>query len=207
MHAEVTNALTNALHAICLLVYFLASWRAKWSGCSSYSRLVVGFFFLTFVLKVMGVFVHYRPDSQAAGVVWVVVGAGVVVLHYLIMAAVGLPGRLRVVGLLFCAGTGALALALRGFDLVSIQILGINLAAALWCRGLLRIGFLGVALSNVCWLVVRRGAEAWIGGELPTAYRYDNDLYHFMLIASTFIIYKAFARGEEGGCPLQGGRA
>jgi len=110
------------------------------------------------------VFVHYRPDSQAAGAVWVVVGAGVIEFHYLIMAAGGFPGRLPLVGLLFCAGTGALALALRGFDLVLIQILGINLVAALWCRGLLRIGFLGVALSNVFWLVARRGAEAWIGG-------------------------------------------
>ena len=204
MNAEITNALTNALHAVFLLIYFLAACRANGKETGSFSRLVVGFFFLTFLLKVMGVFVHYRPDTQAAGVVWVVVGVGVVLLHYLIMAAVGFPARLRMAGLLFCAVTGVLALALRGFDFVSIQILGINLAAALWCGGLLRIGFLGVALSNAFWLAARRGTEAWIGGPLPTTDRYDNDFYHVLLIASTFIIYRAFSRGEQGAHPGRG---
>jgi hypothetical protein len=69
---------------------------------------------------------------------------------------------------------------------------------------LLRIGFLGVVISNVFWIVARKGTEAWIGKELPSELRYDNDLFHFMLMASTFMVYKAFARGD--GVPQSGGR-
>ncbi len=69
---------------------------------------------------------------------------------------------------------------------------------ALW----LLIYFVAALLaSNVFWIAARKGTEAWIGHELPTAYRYDNDLFHFMLIASTFTVYKAFSR--SGGLPVE----
>lgn len=99
--------------------------------------------------------------------------------------------------MLIAVGCSLLCLATKDFMFIAIQILVINLAAAVYSRGLLRIGFAGVVASNVFWIAARKGTEAWIGHELPIAYRYDNDLFHFMLIASTFTVYKAFSRGKR----------
>jgi len=204
MNAEHTNALTNGLHALCLFIYFVAALLARWRGDGRFTASVVGFFLLTFMLKTMGVFVHYEPEAEAVATVWVGIGIGIVLLHYLIMHTLRFPGAYRVEGVYFCVATALLCLLTEDFGFLAIQILGINLAAALWSRGLLRIGFLGGVISNVFWIVARKGTEAWIGKELPSELRYDNDLFHFMLIASTFMVYKAFARGD--GVPQSGGR-
>jgi hypothetical protein len=52
-----------------------------------------------------------------------------------------------------------------------------------------------VVTSNVIWIAAREISSFWVGHELPVPLRYDNDLYHLMLIASTFIIYQAILRG------------
>ena len=196
MNAELTNALTNGMHAFCLFIYFGAAFWASRQGNDRFTRSVVGFFLLTYMLKVMGVYVHYEPETEAVKTVWVGIGIGIILLHYLIMHALRFPVSYRVAGMVFCLATALLAVMDQGFVFIAVQILGINLAAALWSRGWLRLGFFGVVGSNVFWIVARKGTEAWIGKELPTEYRYDNDLFHFMLIASTFVVYKAFARGD-----------
>ena len=40
--------------------------------------------------------------------------------------------------------------------------------------------------------VTAQARQGLVHGELPVAYRYDNDIYHFFLIASTFMIYRGF---------------
>lgn len=32
--------------------------------------------------------------------------------------------------------------------------------------------------------------------KIPIEYRYDNDVYHLLLIVSTFVLYKAIAGGD-----------
>ena len=96
MNAELTNALTNGLHATCVLIYFVAAFRAGRGDDARFTAAVVGFFLLTFVLKVMGVYVHYEPEAEAVDVVWVGIGIGIVLLHYLIMHSLHFPMKYRV---------------------------------------------------------------------------------------------------------------
>lgn len=196
MDAHFTNAITNGLHATCLLIYLAAALRARLRGNPRFTEIVVGFFLLTFCLKVMGVFVHYAPESDGVRETWIGIGAGVVLLNYLILQALRFPVSFRVGGLLFSLGCTALVAASGRFNFIAVEIAVINLAAALYCRGLMRVGFAGVVIANIAWLVAREGTGAWLGHEVPSEWRYDNDLYHFMLIASTFLIFKAFARGD-----------
>lgn len=196
MNAELTNAATNGLHALCLFFYFWAALRAWQRGDGYFTRAVVGFFFLCFVLKVMGVYVHYEPTAKAVAAVWVVIGFGITLLHYFLLQALRFPLPYRLLGVLFAVACGTLGLVRKDFDFLAVEIVVFNMVAALASRGLLRWGFLGVVSSAVFWIAARKGTEAWIGRELPTAWRYDNDIFHFMLIASTFVVYKAFARGD-----------
>ena len=82
-----------------------------------------------------------------------------------------------------------------GFVYLALPLTLIYLAAAYYSRGLLRLGFLFVVASNVIWIAAREIASFWIGYDLPVQLRYDNDLYHLMLIASTLIIYQAILCG------------
>ena len=103
--------------------------------------------------------------------------------------------------MVFSIGCTVLVAMSGRFNFIAVEIAVVNLAAALSCRGLLRVGFLGMVIANLVWLAAREGANAWLGYELPVAWRYDNDFYHLLLIASTFIVYKGFARGD--GLPVR----
>lgn len=200
MDAHLTNAITNALHAGFLLVYFVLAARARVRGDERFNSWVVGFFFLTFVLKMLGVFVHYSPTAQGVEEVWVAIGLGVILLNFLILQALSFPLGLRVAGVLFSVSCTVLFSLRQDFLFIAAEVLVINLAAALFSRGLLRVGFAGVVLANLFWVGARKGTEVVQGHALATEWRYDNDLYHFLLLASTFLIYKAFARGD--GLPV-----
>lgn len=196
MNAEFTNALSNGLHALALFIYFQAAWRARKRGEARFTRSVVGFFFLLVLLKVLGVYVHYDPNSPAVKVAWVVVGLGVILMHYLLLQVLGFALPWRLAGVVFALACSVPSFLWYNFDFLAVEILVFHLVAAFASQGLLRMGFLGVVGSAVFWIAARKGTEAWLGHELPTAYRYDNDIFHFLLIVSTFVVYKAFAKGE-----------
>ena len=54
-----------------------------------------------------------------------------------------------------------------------------------------------VVISNIVWIAARKIGGIFAGGEVPVAYRYDNDLYHFLLIASTFVIFQGFRERQR----------
>lgn len=199
--AEFTNAVSNGVHAAFLLAYVIAARRQQQRGTGGFTDLVVAFFALTFVLKVLGVFVHHDPGSSAAIAVWAVIGVGVIILHVLILRLLELPEGQHRAWIAFCVITAGLAGAFGSFAFMAVQVLTINGLAARRTTGLVRLGFAGVVVANIVWLVLRMGAEAWIGGTLPTADRYDNDVYHVLLIVSTFALYKGFSQSPADPSP------
>ena len=54
MNAELTNALTNGMHALCLLIYLVAALLASRRRDGRFTTSIVAFFPLTFILKIMG---------------------------------------------------------------------------------------------------------------------------------------------------------
>ena len=187
--ATITNAITNALHASFLLAYFVGSTRAR------LPRPVVGLFFLLFVLKVMGVYVHYAPDTPGAVRVWAIIAVSSVVMNFTIMSEAGVSRRLALGVIGICIA--ATAVFLTGVGDFTYIALPTALVFGVAARGApagtkLRLGLAMVVISNLVWITARKIGGAVAGGEVPVAYRYDNDLYHFLLIASTFVIYQGF---------------
>jgi hypothetical protein len=197
MSAETTNALTNALHATFLFLYLTGSVKHFLCNSERFTAAIVAFFLILFVLKLMGVYVHYYPSKEGVSHVWIAISLLVVFLNYVIVHALKTPEFVRGLAVLISLIFSFLFIVNEErFIYLALPLILIYLAAAYYSKGLLRLGFLLVVASNVIWIAAREIASFWIGHELPVHLRFDNDLYHFMLIASTFIIYQAILRGD-----------
>jgi len=195
--AETTNALTNALHAMFLFLYLTGSAKHYLHNNKYFTGSIVAFFLILFVLKLMGVYVHYYPSEDGISHVWIAISLLVVFLNYVIVNALNTPEVFRSFAILISLVFSFLFIVNGGsFIYLALPLILIYLAAAYYSRGLLRLGFLLVVTSNVIWIAAREISSFWVGHELPVHLRFDNDLYHFMLIASTFIIYQAISRGD-----------
>jgi hypothetical protein len=198
LDATVTNAYSNALHATFLLVYFLGARRHLRRDSGSFTSLVVGLFLLLFVVKVLGVIVHALPPSRPVDIAWGIVAILTILLNDCVLRTTNALASLRlaVVALsVYCA----LAFALGGGEFAFLALPGFFVFAVTGFRspGLRRVGFLMASGSNLVWIAARKITETVRGGELPASLRYDNDIYHFLLIASTFVIYKGFAADQK----------
>jgi hypothetical protein len=196
MSAETTNALTNALHAIFLFLYLTGSTKHYFDNNKNFTIWIVTFFLILFVLKLMGVYVHYYPSKDGLSSVWIAISLLVVFLNYIVIHGMETPNIFRGIAVLLSLVFSFLFIVNGGgFVYLALPLTLIYLAAAFYSSGLLRLGFLLVVASNIIWIAAREIASFWIGYELPVQLRFDNDLYHFMLIASTLIIYQAILRG------------
>jgi hypothetical protein len=196
MSAETTNALTNALHAMFLFLYLTGSTKHYLRNSKHFTGWIVTFFLILFVLKVMGVYVHYYPSDGEISNVWIAISLLIVFLNYAVVHGMDTPNIFRGFAVLISLLFSFLFIVNGGsFVYLALPLTLIYLAAAYYSRGLLRLGFLLVVASNVIWITAREIASFWIGYELPVHLRFDNDLYHLMLIVSTLIIYQAILRG------------
>jgi len=195
--AEATNALTNALHAMFLFLYLTGSAKHYLRNNKYFTGSIVAFFLILFVLKLMGVYVHYYPSEDGLSNAWIAISLLAVFLNYVIVNALQTPNVFRSFAVLISLVFLFRFIVNRGsFIYLALPLILVYLAAVYYSRGILRLGFLLVVTSNVIWIAAREIASFWIGHELPVHLRFDNDLYHFMLIASTFIIYQAILRGD-----------
>ena len=194
LEATLTNAITNALHAAFLLAYFLGAMRVR------FPRAVCGLFFLLFVVKIMGVYVHYAPETPGAARLWAIIALSTLVMNFIVLREAGVGKNLTLVVLGICAGAVAVfLLGVEDFSYIALPTALVFGVAAAHAPGgsKLRLGLAMVVVSNLFWFAARKVGELVAGGEVPIAFRYDNDLYHFVLIASTFIIYQGFLERQR----------
>ena len=153
MSATATNAITNGLHAFCLLLYFLGALHHYRAGRGRFTKTIVGMFALLFGLKVMGVYVHYRPPGPDVEAVWFVVALLVIVLNVLVLRVVGASKALQIGAALLTAASAAAFVHGGGdFSFLALPSALVFITAALLSKGLLRIGFWMVVASNFAWI-------------------------------------------------------
>ncbi len=192
--ATLTNAITNALHAAFLLAYFLGAMRIR------FPRSVCGLFCLLFLVKIMGVYVHYAADTPGAARVWAIIALSTLVMNFIVLREAGVGKKLTLAVIVICgAAVAVFLIGVEDFSYIALPTaLVFGVAAAHARRGSkLRLGLAMVVGSNLVWFAARKIGELVAGGEVPIAYRYDNDLYHFLLIASTFVIYQGFLERQR----------
>ena len=192
LEATATNAITNAMHASFLLAYFFGARRAK------FPRPVVWLFLLLVVLKIMGVYVHYAPDTPVSIALWCVIAVSTVAMNYTVMREARVPTRVLWSVLGICvAATGIFLTGVEDFSYIALPTALVFGIAARSASARLRTGLAMVCVSNIVWFAARKIGMLVAGGEVEVKYRYDNDLYHFLLIASTFVIFQGFLQRQK----------
>lgn len=198
LDATVTNIFSNGLHATFLLLYFIGAVIHSLRNDNTFSLYMVCFFFSLFIAKLLGVYVHYyyldKVKLEFAGDAISLIA---ILLNYFIIESIKLPNITKIFIMLISVIFSFLYIIHNGgFIYVAIPILIGSLLVAYYTKSMLRLGFIMVIISNVIWITARFLENYIAGHEISPAYRYDNDMYHLLLIISTFIIYKAVANGE-----------
>ncbi|WBV63889.1 hypothetical protein PGH43_03760 [Legionella pneumophila 130b] len=194
--ATTTNAISNAAHALFLLLYLIGA-------CIHYLKRLYFFafdcvFFLNLlVLKVLGVYVHYYPSHLHLPPAWIAISLLVIMLNYLLVQSMQMPDLCRVIVVFLSIVFTYLFLTHDGnYTYIALPVILVCLIAAYYSQAKVRIGFVMVVISNLIWIVTRHIANYLTGHEIPIEYRYDNDIYHILLILSTYVIYKGIAEGQ-----------
>jgi hypothetical protein len=205
--ASMTNVITNFLHASFLLVYAISSLIYLLRKDLRFSLFIVLFFFGAFVLKIMGVYVHYTQTTEHIILAWILISFLVILNNYFISQGMQMPDNARilimVISVLFSflfvvKGINRHAAdiaSMINFTYIALSIVMIYCIAAYYSNSMLRTGFILIVLSNIIWITVRNIVNHLIGQEIPAQYQYDNDFYHLLLIISTTIIYVAIIKG------------
>lgn len=199
--ATITNGITNTLHAGFLLTYFILATRQYFKhrelrDTINFPGLIVSFFLLIFIMKLMAVYVHVFPFGPHAANTWIGITMGFVFANYIILEIFAFSDGYRFFIMLFTLLCATLFLIYdQNFIYIAIMIIVSNIIFAIFSSKLLRYGFIMIIVSNLVWIGLRSIASYYLGHELTVDYRYDNDVYHLLLIISTFMLYKGFVKG------------
>ncbi|HIG0328960.1 TPA: hypothetical protein ACX87D_002872 [Legionella pneumophila] len=195
--ATTTNTISNAAHALFLLLYLIGACIHYLKKDHTFSLLIVLFFLNILVLKVLGVYVHYYPSHLHLPPAWIAISLLVIMLNYLLVQSMQMPDICRVIVVFLSIVFTYLFLTHDGnYTYIAFPVILVYLIAAYYSQAKVRIGFVMVVISNVIWIVTRHIQNYIAGHEIPVEYRYDNDVYHIFLILSTYVIYRGIAEGQ-----------
>lgn len=197
MDAVVTNILTNAVHASFLILYWAFAYYFLRLHRYKFTPLIVGFFFLCALLKIYGTLLHYSPVLYHSSSAWFALALLSFLLNIVILESLDMKESLKIICIILSLVMIWLGAPLyKNFATIAIPILLISLVAAVHLKGLARLGFLLSVASNLTWIAMRFLGTYFYGDTLPASLRFDNDIYHVMLVVSTFFIFKGAMRGD-----------
>lgn len=198
------NSFTNFLHALALGVYASLVYVGLHVGNTLYTPAIFATFFLLFLLKVLGVAVHLpsvERNIPVRNALWVFIALGVPLLALVTLYALHVSLIIVALGVgVALVSVGVFLYVLRTrvqYVPLALSMALVYLLAALLTCGLLRVGFLLVVFSNLVWLALARVSYL-------EQNKYHNDIYHVMLIVSTYVLYYSVELGlwQEGACTL-----
>jgi hypothetical protein len=148
------------------------------------------------VLQILAAYAHYYQSDVNFSNVWLAISLLIIMLNFLVVEAMVMPDFTKISIVFLSIASAFFFISHQGnFLFIAFPVMLVYLIAAYYSTGLLRTGFLMVVASNIIWIMLRQLENFILGHEIPKIYRYDNDLYHLLLIASTFIIYRAILKG------------
>jgi hypothetical protein len=147
-------------------------------------------------MKLMAIYVHVFPFNTFATKMWVVITMEFIFANFLLLEIYGLSVFYKFFIMLFTLLCSILFLTNnQNFIYLAVMIIVSNAFFAIFSQKILRYGFIMVIISNLVWVGLRSFGSYLLGYELPVDYRYDNDVYHVLLVISTFMLYKGFVKG------------
>ena len=191
LNATFTNSITDALYAILIFFCFIYSVFHHYKENKSFTLEVVLYFFTLFAITVLGSYVHYTNSggsNLAPG--WIAISLLIIMANYFISHIIKTPEIFRILILFSSVFFSFLFLVTVKFIFLAISVMALYLIASYYSKSLLRAGFLMVVIANIVWITIRFLENKILGHTIAEEYRYDNDLYHFLLMGATIMIYK-----------------
>jgi hypothetical protein len=190
------NSFTNFLHAVALASYTWLVYTGLKEARPHYDIYIFACFGLLFVIKIFGILVHIpliEHDRNKHNFFWTIISILVIFLNYATLKSINTHF------LIVLAGTGIVfvlaSLYIRSlfnsggkFYLIAAAFTIVHSLCAIVTRGQLSLAWFYLLMSNLLWIVFSK---------IPYLHKrkYHNDIYHFMLIGSTYYLYSTIESG------------
>ena len=183
--SHITNSITNGINVFILFAYCVIITKSK----KDYLKTVPYVFYLSFIITLMGVVVHYFKDYRISMYLWCFI-------DFFLLCFVMLIVDLLISNKLFKTFLFILNIFLAinylfnmdsFMSLALMQLLTFFILIFIIKYNIARIAFASMVASNIIWIVMLK--IKFIPG-------YHNDIYHVCLIISSYIFFVA-ARKES----------
>ena len=209
------NSITNAIHFLALISYTILGLHYCQQQNSRWRLSIVFFFGILAIGKLAGVIAHLPPENWPSylpemlsgqyRLIWnfiaiqIFFGIGVTLF---LMPVPRLIGRLCIIASLLLSVCSILK---QSFLFLSLSQILTVLICIHSTHDYLRLSWCGVLVSNIIWIVIKYGLLFFLLhisiDTIKHDYAFYNDIYHIMLIISTFYLFKSVEQGlwpEEG---------
>ncbi len=190
------NSFTNFLHAVALASYTWLVYNGLSQGKPYYDFYIFGCFALLFVIKIFGILVHIpsiETNREKHNFFWIIISVLVIFLNYSTLRSINTNWILVV------SGTGIViilsSLYIRSlfnsggkFYLIAAAFTIVHSLCAIVTRNELSLAWFYLLMSNLLWIVFSKI-------QFLHKHKYHNDIYHFMLIGSTYYLYSTIETG------------
>lgn len=190
------NSFTNFLHAVALASYTWLVYTGLKQGKPDYDFYIFGCFASLFVIKIFGIIVHIpsiENNREKHNFFWIIISVLVVFLNYTTLKSINTNIILVILGtgiVVVLASLYVRSLFNSGgkFYLIASAFTIVHSLCAIVTRGQLSLAWFYLLMSNLLWIVFSK---------VPYLHKhkFHNDIYHFMLIASTYYLYSTIETG------------
>lgn len=196
MNATITNAVSDCLLAVFLLYCALKCIHRYFQGDKRYTLFIALFFSSVFLVTALAAWAHYDYKASYVNQIWLGITSGIIFLNYCLAYAINIPDKVRVLVVLLSLILAACFQYTGHFLFIALSIIFIYSLAAFYSVKNTRTGFILIVLSNIVWIVLREGAQLILDQKLPAKWRYDNDIYHLLLIYATYRVYRSIGQND-----------
>lgn len=190
------NSFTNALHATALGGYTYLVYKGYSIENPHFTIWILWAFFLVFLIKILGMIVHLpvvNNNKFRHNLFWIIISIIVVCMNAVTLIALqaSLPVLLfgTIATLVFCAlYVKTLFTSTGHFYLIATALIVEYSICALLSESYLRVAWLCILFSNVLWIIFSKI-------HFLRKHHFHNDLYHFALIGSSYLLYLTIDTG------------
>ena len=195
--SSVMNSITNALHATALFIYTYLVYAGLSRGAEHYTIWILLTFLTITVLKMLGIIVHIpavEHNRRWHDIIWVVIAVGVTMLNAVTLQALRMPPSLLWTGTgitAVLAGVFIWSLFQPGngnFAYVAVAMVIVYTLCSVLTEGMVRLAWICLLLSNLAWPLLKLNRYLH-------EHKYHNDIYHILLIGSSYILFKSIETG------------
>ncbi|MCR9145378.1 MAG: hypothetical protein NXI24_24280 [bacterium] len=190
------NSFTNALHATALIIYTVLVYWSMQAGDPLYTIWIFLTFLFVAILKILGMIVHLPQVDHVRerhNFFWILISIGLVFLNYATLIAIHAPLWALVLGMVITVGfvvqyIRTLLNDTGHFVWIALAMTLIYLLCTFLTTGMLQLGWICTLISQILWIGLERVPYL-------EERKYHNDIYHFALIGSTYLLFKSIETG------------